>query len=953
MLCAFVQQGMATHLRAGQIVVEHLGPRTVKIRIEVWTNTLNTSVLFGGDQDILDFGDGNTLLVSPEITGSTSGPNGQLPDNVNYAYYEVIHEYGAPGFYTISYREPNRNEHINNMTISGNEMFYIETRILIDPAIGTNNSPRLMIDPIDRSCAGVAFFHNPGAFDPDTEDSLSYEMVIPFSARNTPVAGYKLPNEPEFYGGTNYQTASETGGPPTFSINAVTGDLRWDAPWKLGEYNIAFNVVEHRKINGVWRRIGFVRRDMQILVEDCENERPTLELPPDTCVVAKTLLEADIIGKDVDGDPVKIEAFSQIMNAPFNPVATITPDPGINDFVPVDATTKFRWQTECEHIRQQPYSVVFKISDKPPLGPSLATFDTWFITVVGPKPVWNNYVKNPERSVTLNWSDYLCGNAVAMQVWRKVDGSDFQPSNCETGMPSYLGYEMIGLVDLTTGNVTSFTDNNNNEGLEAGPTYCYRLVAVFPPGTRAESLVSDDLCVEPFELTDPVITHVDVDVTDEVNGKIIVRWIEPKENPTYPPGTAFTYKVYRGTGFAGAPAATPIATTTDLFFEDTGLDTESLIYNYVVEAYAGAPEALVGKTSQASSVRVETQSRNKRIDLSWTADVPWSNNISGLTHRIYRGDEGSDSKDDLVFLTEVNVNQEGFSYVDLGPLENRFYCYLVETYGSYGNDEIHTDALINRSQINCTKPGDEEPPCKPQPPQPEEPQDCLTQVFDDEYECGGGKVYENHLKWAKEECADDIAAYIIYYSNSETGDYVPLDTVRNVFEYIDNDDALLNTRARCYRISALDRSGNEGEKSEPFCFDNCPYYELPNVFTPNDDQCNDLFQAYNNKFAPGPKCEFPEVSKERCARFVQNVTFHVYNRWGRQVYSYSSTDARSGDSALDPILINWDGRSDEGQELSTGVYYYIAEVTFNTIRESSKYKTLKGWVRIIREADQQ
>ena len=57
---------------------------------------------------------------------------------------------------------------------------------------------------------------------------------------------------------------------------------------------------------------------MQILVEDCDNERPDLILPPDTCVVAGTILDETILGIDPDNDNVKIEAFSEIFNPSAN-----------------------------------------------------------------------------------------------------------------------------------------------------------------------------------------------------------------------------------------------------------------------------------------------------------------------------------------------------------------------------------------------------------------------------------------------------------------------------------------------------------------------------------------------------------------------------------------------------------------------------------------------------------
>jgi len=85
-----------------------------------------------------------------------------------------------------------------------------------------------------------------------------------------------------------------------------------------------------------------------------------------------------------------------------------------------------------------------------------------------------------------------------------------------------------------------------------------------------------------------------------------------------------------------------------------------------------------------------------------------------------------------------------------------------------------------------------------------------------------------------------------------------------------------------------------------FCIDNCPVYELPNVFTPNNDGSNDLFMP------------FPY-------RFVESIDFQVFNRWGDLVFQ-----------TLDPDIF-WDGTAQEsGSICSSGTYYYTVQV--NTIR---------------------
>ena len=129
------------------------------------------------------------------------------------------------------------------------------------------------------------------------------------------------------------------------------------------------------------------------------------------------------------------------------------------------------------------------------------------------------------------------------------------------------------------------------------------------------------------------------------------------------------------------------------------------------------------------------------------------------------------------------------------------------------------------------------------------------------------------------------------------------ENVKDTF-YIDSN---LPSYARCYKVSSVDRAGNESDLSEKYCFDNCAHYELPNVFTPNGDNCNELFSAFSSRQAVdengnGP-CGYidPLLQRLRCARFVEGVDFVVTNRWGKEVYTYQSGGERT-------IYVDWDGR---------------------------------------------
>ena len=74
----------------------------------------------------------------------------------------------------------------------------------------------------------------------------------------------------------------------------------------------------------------------------------------------------------------------------------------------------------------------------------------------------------------------------------------------------------------------------------------------------------------------------------------------------------------------------------------------------------------------------------------------------------------------------------------------------------------------------------------------------------------------------------------------------------------------------------------------------------------------------------------------KCPRFVQNVTFTVYNRAGQKVYEY-----------LGPKL-EWNGNDNAGNPLPAGSYFYTCEVKFLTLDPNSATSNLKGWVELVR-----
>ena len=220
----------ATHQRAAEITFRHLSGLTYEITLTSYTNTLSP-VNNARNYLTINWGDGTSDLI-PRVQSIF------LPDTIRYNKYVGQHTFPGPSSspYVISCEDPNRNLGIMNIPNSVNIPMYIYSELTISPYITYDNSPILLVPPVDNACVNEPFYHNPGAYDPDG-DSLSYKLVTCLCIQGMPIPGYTLP-------------------PPVNSchINPVTGDFSWISPPQQGEYNIAILIVEWR--NGL--RIGCV-----------------------------------------------------------------------------------------------------------------------------------------------------------------------------------------------------------------------------------------------------------------------------------------------------------------------------------------------------------------------------------------------------------------------------------------------------------------------------------------------------------------------------------------------------------------------------------------------------------------------------------------------------------------------------------------------------------------------
>ncbi len=889
----------ATHNRAGEITYEQISDLTLRITVTTYTKASSTAA----DRDSLDvfFGDGNSRRI-----GRSNGPNNKgenIGNDVKKNLYITTYTYSGPGRYTISMTDPNRNGGILNVNppSSENVQFHLETTVVfLNPLFeGYNQSPVLLNPPIEIGCVGQIFTHNPNAFDPDF-DSLTFQLIVPLQDRNTPVPNYSFPNE------------IAPGSNNTISLNPRTGDFIWRSPQRAGEYNITILIREFR--NG--REIGSVIRDLQILILECDNRPPKIEAPDEICVIAGTRIIIPITASDPDfGQRIRMEATGGPFQVSVSPATFQVP----NGYQTSPLQASFMWLTACEHISEGYYNVLIKAEDNFFTSNGLSTLKTIRIKVVGPEPEgFTGEIASDQ--VQLRWSNpYTCDETEnnifqGFAIYRRNSSQFLQPDTCMPGLEG-RGYTLIAQnIKSTTGSFYQYTDTT----AEKGRIYCYRVVGVFAKNTQAglpinrtESLFSKEVCIQ-LNRDIPFITKASVLKTDPENGAIEINWTKPYlpdfDTLLYP--GPYTFILQRSTGI-GTLNFNPVqgaiftfdsygAIVDTTFVDETGLNTRDSAYTYqiIFEIRGGAR---YGTSLPASTLYTKIVSSDRRNVLQWNSDTPWENQLFYIWR--FNENTGQFEKIDSTILS---------TYTDKQLTNGKNYCYLIESSGTYGLQDL-IDPILNFSQEICGVPIDTVPPCQP-----------IVSVTND---CtlvdslSGEDALFNVVRWNRVEKAcedsDDVILYRLYYSRfpEEAMQIIKeIDASADTFTIDRPQDGL----AGCYAITAVDINGNESLLSSKECVENCPIYTLPNTFTPNGDGKNDLFVP-------------------RSMRFISYVEFQVYSVWGNKVFETNNP------------MLEWDGTHINGQKLAEGTYYYTCKVFEKRLDGNDVVsQSLSGFIQIIR-----
>ncbi len=864
----FSENVFATHNRAGEITYHHVSGYEYEVTI-----TTYTKISAPADRPDLEifWGDGQSDTIL-----RTNGSGTTIAPDIRKNEYLHSHTYQGPGNYIISVVDQNRNAGVLNMSNSVNVPFYVQSLLTILPVSAPNNSPVLSVAPIDNGAVGQLFIHNPGAIDPDG-DSLSYELIKCLTYLNNTV---------QICPGYVYPDPASTFATNSFSIDTYTGDIIWDSPTTVGEFNIAMKIIEWRRIPGFVGvfNVGYVIRDLQVTIIPSSNHAPVIANVNDTCVEAGSPLAYIITATDQDNDEITLTATGGPLD--------ITQSPAQFSSTPATSlvTGNFTWNTTCAHVRRNPYSVVFKATDNNPVV-HLVDIENLFITVVGPSP------KNPlavanANGINLSWNESACTNAVGYKIYRHTGYFGFIPSLCEVGVPSYTGYSLIKTIGGVTD--TSFYDDNNGQGLANGVTYCYMITAIYPDGV--ESYASLEVCTS-LSLDLPVITNVDVLTTDNTNGKIAIAWSSPKDLDTVQWKGPYRYTLERAiapsTNFTDVISFTDLNDTT---YTDSILNTADNQYRYKVQLFneTNSTHTLIGTTQIANSIFLTVTPGDNHLFLSWNENVPWSDTL----YVVYK--QNTAGIFDSIAVTEDRM------FNDTAVVNGTTYCYFIKSIGTYAVAGL-ISPIINNSEIECSTPFDNEPPCVPS-------------SFAAKIDCS---LSVDSIVWSfaatPDSCKiEDIKSFSIYFIPTGTTDTTLIGTVTDSQQhyFIITDTKKL---AGCYFITVTDTNNNTSSASAVSCTEGCPRYTLPNFFSPDQNGINDQYHPIAYNYSD-----------------VKDIDIKIYNRWGDVVFATTDPD------------INWNGkRKDTGEEVPDGVYYYICTVN-ELFLDGVKPRVLTGFITLLR-----
>jgi gliding motility-associated-like protein len=457
----------ASHMMGGDITYECISPGKYKLTVKIYrdcrgipfnnplmsafcadggniSNSVNINYTRTAIKDITPICLNGTGPCNPQNTSSSEGIEEHTFEAIvdfNTSPFKAIKDAGCCEV-KIKVEQQARNGAITNI-VAGN--FYTDAMINICN-VGTkcNTSPQLSIPPVAYLCCNQPFTYNNGVREVIDGDSLSYDLVNPLNANgsNETYQGSfsaqipMTPFCPPVPGSLNCRPLPNAKPPRGWYFDKETGDIVF-TPTKCDEVGVVvIQVTEWRRDSATrkWLKIGYTKRDMQLIVKKCpDNNPPYFGIKNKYSVCEGNKICFTILAKDDPFLPNQLVPDTVQLTWNFGiPGATFT----IVDPTAREKEALFCWQTKIGDYRPNAYSFTATAKDNNCSNPSQAN-KGYLVTV------------NPKARDTRKYDILNCG-------WLKFNATPFDTVNynqknytykytirdsTNSGIPYYSGFK--------------------------------------------------------------------------------------------------------------------------------------------------------------------------------------------------------------------------------------------------------------------------------------------------------------------------------------------------------------------------------------------------------------------------------------------------------------------------------------------------------------------------------
>ena len=436
----------ASHMMGGDITYECISPGKYKLTVKIYrdcrgipfnnplmsvfcadggniSNSVNVNYTRTAIKDITPICLNGTAPCNPQNTQSSEGIEEHTFEAIvdfNTSPFKAIKDAGCCEV-KIKVEQQARNGAITNI-VAGN--FYTDAMINICN-VGTkcNTSPQLSIPPVAYLCCNQPFTYNNGVREVIDGDSLSYDLVNPLNGNgsNETYQGSfsaqipMTPFCPPVPGSLNCRPLPNAKPPRGWYFDKETGDIVF-TPTKCDEVGVVvIQVTEWRRDSATrkWLKIGYTKRDMQLIVKKCpDNNPPYFGIKNKYSVCEGNKICFTILAKDDPFLPNQLVPDTVQLTWNFGiPGATFT----IVDPTAREKEALFCWQTKIGDYRPNAYSFTATAKDNNCSNPSQA--NKGYLVTVNPKARdtrkydilncgWLKFKATPFDTVNYNQKNY-------------------------------------------------------------------------------------------------------------------------------------------------------------------------------------------------------------------------------------------------------------------------------------------------------------------------------------------------------------------------------------------------------------------------------------------------------------------------------------------------------------------------------------------------------------------